>query len=608
MLNLPVQDTANTKLDLDIRYFRRYPKQADFLLSCKAGLFKARMVDYSLIGLGITIEDVETPIHKGDGVAVDIDDPDLYGLGKVAWTAKTTSGLRVGVLKTKPLKGRLSVYPLSDVLVSLQRTMKTGVLEVSQGAMRKSVFIRNGEIISAASNYEKDRLGDVLLKNRKINRKQYDRAAEMKRKSGSSYIAVLLHMNYLNLEGLMRARQLQMRRIIASLFLMRDAEFEFIEGLLPPEDEIIVNFPIADVIYREMKKSADIGLIQNYLLDSVVDFASKPLTLFQTLRITSTDKAVLAHVNGNRTIGDIGRLAVSHKGVNPLKVIYALLEARFLKITEPADVAPSSAVADEVAPCTEESVPFNEAINKLYAEYKDLDYYRLLGVQSGDSAEEIRKAYLRAERAYHPDMYQLIDIDVKRKLVEIFASLRDAYLTLSDPGKRREYDAAREKADAKEETAPEDRPDIPIVQENLLQNNSDWGGQTYGTPHKGNSDKALPLFREGKVSFWENDFAKAARLFARAITFDASVPEYHYMYGRTLGNLGKNKEAVQALNRANELKPLDPDTLAELGHLYLRMGFHLRAEGYFNRALARDPSHKRAREGIQARGKKKPRS
>jgi Flp pilus assembly protein TadD len=89
--------------------------------------------------------------------------------------------------------------------------------------------------------------------------------------------------------------------------------------------------------------------------------------------------------------------------------------------------------------------------------------------------------------------------------------------------------------------------------------------------------------------------------------FDGSVPEYLYMYGRTLGNLGKNEEAVRALNRANELKPLDPDTLAELGHLYLKLGFPLRAERYFNQVIRIDPSNERAREGIKKTAGRRPR-
>jgi curved DNA-binding protein CbpA len=591
-----------TQVDLDIRYFRRYPKQGQFLLSFKAGVYKANMVDYSLIGLGLIISDREAPVSRGDLVSLDLDEPDLYAMGKVAWTADTAVGLRVGVVKTEPFKGRLSRYPLSDILVSLHRTRKTGVLQVRHGTVDKKVFIRQGDIIFAASNYDKDRLGDVLLKNRKISKKQYDRAAEMKRKSGISYITILLHMGYLTPADMMSARQLQARRIISSLFLMKDSEFEFIEGMLPREDDMIVNLPIANVIYRETKKNADIGLLENYLLDKVVDFSPNPLNLFENLRISAADKSILSHVNGKRSIRTIVQFSGSSKGVNPVKTIYALLETRFLRITGPADSHPGARNGLE----KKKSDPFIDHIEQLYSEYGKSDYYKILGVQPNDPGEKIKKAFFNAELRYHPDMHPLIDEDLKNKLDEIFAYIKNAHAVLTDPKKRRQYDLGMQERKEGKDALRDIRPHLSPEQDEVRQDESTAEPLSHWKVLADNSNKAKLRFRDGQVAFWDKDFNKAARLFEMAAELDCSVPEYPFMYGRALGNLGKNKEAVQALNRANELKPLDPDTLAELGHLYLKLGFPLRANSYFNQVIKIDPSNKRAREGIRTMGGRLP--
>jgi curved DNA-binding protein CbpA len=587
-----------TNVDLDIRYYRRYPKQAQFLLSFKTRVYKARMVDYSLIGYGIVIHDLEAPVSKGDLISLDIDEPDLNAMGRVAWTAKTAFGLRVGICKTEPVKGRLTVYSLSDILVSLHRTMKTGALQIRHGTVDKKIFIRKGDVIFAASNYEKDRLGDVLLKNRRINKKQYDRAAEMERKSGVSYIAILLHMGYLNPADIMAARQLQARRIVSSLFLMKDSEFEFVEDMLPREDDMIVNLPIADVIYRETKKKADLGLLENYLLDRVVDFSSNPLNLFRNMRITAAEKSIFAHVNGKRSIRDIVRLSASDRGGNPLKTVYALLEARFLKTTDPGNSPREARSNMSKKGCD----PFVEHVEQLYLQYKKIDYYRLLGIQQKDPVEEIKKAFFNAELKYHPDMSLLGDADVEKKLVEIFTYMRNAYLTLSDPEKRQGYDLSREENAPQKDELPGIMPFMAAVRKDVEQNEPKAGSPVPGMVFTDNINKAKLSFRDGKVAFWDKNFIEAARLFEMAREFDGSVPAYHYMYGRTLGNLGKNKEAVQALSRAIELKPFDPDILAELGHLYLKLGFPQRARRYFNQVITRDPSNKRAREGIKMTG------
>jgi curved DNA-binding protein CbpA len=583
-----------TQVDLDIRYFRRYPKQAQFLLNFKTGVYKAKMVDYSLIGLGIILNDIAAPVSKGDPISLDIDDSDLNAMGKVAWTSKTTSGLRVGVVKTEPFKGRLNVYPLSDILISLNRARETGVLQIRRGDVDKKVFIREGDIIFASSNYDKDRLGDVLLKKHKINRKQYDRATEMKKKSGISYIPILLHMGYLKSADILGARQLQARRIISSLFLMKDSEFEFVEGILPRKEDMIVNLPIADVIYRETKKNADVGLLEKYLLDGVVDFSPNPLNIFKNLRIPPADKSIVANVDGKRSIRDIVWLS-SFKAVNPLKVIYALLETRFLKISDPS--ASHSEVSNNFG--KKESIPTIDHIEQLYSEYKNFDYYGILGVQPNGPVEEIKKAFFNAKLKYHPDMYPLIDKDIKKKLVEIVTYFNNAFLTLTDPERRREYDLDLEKGKGRKDVLPDARSDVVPIQNDVQQNNDKAGPPAVGTVLTDNSNKAKLLFKDGKVAFWDKNFSKAARLFEMAKEFDSSVPEYHYMYGRALSNLGKDKEAVHALNRANELKPLDPDILAELGHLYLKLGFPIRAYRYFHQVIKIDPSNQRAREGFK---------
>ncbi len=62
------------------------------------------------------------------------------------------------------------------------------------------------------------------------------------------------------------------------------------------------------------------------------------------------------------------------------------------------------------------------------------DYYALLEIEFGATEEEIRKAYRRLVKEYHPDHND--DPQAARKFIEI----TEAYETLTDPVRRREYD------------------------------------------------------------------------------------------------------------------------------------------------------------------------
>ena len=66
-------------------------------------------------------------------------------------------------------------------------------------------------------------------------------------------------------------------------------------------------------------------------------------------------------------------------------------------------------------------------------EYKD--YYKVLGVSKSASAEDIKKAFRKLARRYHPDVNP-----GDKKSEEKFKEINEAYEVLSDADKRRKYD------------------------------------------------------------------------------------------------------------------------------------------------------------------------
>jgi len=554
----------------DKRRFVRYKHESVLPVIIGGDLFKGYLIDLSLGGLSFYIN---LPlIEIGSVVYLKIEDLNLDIQGKVVWTKEEGSILKVGIERLL-LCGNLKHLPLSDILLGLQRSEKTGILEIRNGAIYKKIYIKNGDIIFATSNQEDDRLGELLLKSGRITLEQYYHSVDEVKRTGKRQGTIFAELGYLKPRELAWAVIQQVEEIILGLFQWVDGEFEFKEGPLPSDETITLKISVGNLIYRGIKRINNFTYFKNLGLSmaAIPDYSDDPMNLFQDIKLEEKEREVLFLIDGRRTIQEILSLSPLDN-FRTLKILYGLLSTKIIEYKEENKIKEcklGELIMKE--PEGEIDAAFVEKVEGIYNKLNSINYYDILGINENASPDEVRGAYYKKTKEFHPDRhFQLPTGTLKNKLISLFSFLTKAYETLSDQEMRLEYN--------------KNLSSVAITMEER------------------NSEIARAQFIEGKEALRKGSYTEATELFRQAIHNDNSVAVYHFCLGLVLEKEEKHQDAEKSIITALKLEPSNADYMAELGHIYLKISSDSKAKDIFEEAIKFDPSNERAIEGLQKIG------
>jgi len=551
----------------DKRSFPRHRAHLDFDLVISGKPFRARLIDFSLDGLGLLIKDA--PNLGSPIVHVTINDIGIDADGETRWTRTISGGVRAGFHLLGPIKGMLGLHRLSDILLGLKKTEKTGALEIEAGSAVNRIYLKRGDVILPASKQEHYTVCEILLESGKINPDQYNRSLEAAKKTGKRHSTVLVEMGYITAAELAEGVRTEAERIMLDLFNLGQGNFIFRDDSLPHSEVIALKFDIESLVYRGTKEIREVDQMRSGCppLASVLYFVVDPSRVAKGTLLGEDDKKVLSLIDGKRTVKDI--ISLSPLGeIETLRTICVLHNLQIIEGAEDSDMdASAGAKGTRKSPEAEIAPAFAERIERIYREVKSLDCYGVLEVSKNASVSEIKRAYHKMAKEFHPDRYLHIESDsIKEKLHAIFSYISEAYRELTGPT-----------------TVP--------------RNSSSPGEEVSRGEY--NKNLAITRFKEGMRFYSSGQYEQAATLFGQAVYLNDSDPEYHYCYGMSLFRNKKMKPAEEAFRKAAQLDPYNSKYVTELGYIYLELGFRARAKSAFEKALKYNSSDERAMEGMR---------
>jgi curved DNA-binding protein CbpA len=459
--------------------------------------------------------------------------------------------------------------------------------------------LNGGDIIFATSKYEDDRLGEMLLKTGRITLEQYETSVSLLRTTGKRQGTILVEQGYITPKDLFSAVLTQVKEIILSLFTWIDGEYRFVEGPLPSDEVITLKMSTGNLILDGIRRINDWTRLSKEIppWDSILQMTTDPKNLFQDIELTPQERDFLKSIDGKKTARDLFK-ATPLSPLATIQTIHFLLSVGIVEVrtqegrTEKQAKAEEEilkAVLQEKRVDVEESqddifqkvvqdhLASREKIRQAYETMSYRDHYQVLNLPREASRDEIKRAYFRLAKEYHPDRHLQEGMeDMQEYLESLFRRITEAYDTLLIEKTRKEYDLSLAVGAAHQKRGQ--------------------SAETTFSPDQ----QAAQLYERAREAFKQGDMGQVIYCMEWVLRFESEKAGYHALLGQAFMAMpSKLKEAEQAFQKAIQLDPANAAYYISLGLVYKKGGMKSRALAQFQEALKWSPKNKQALDEIQ---------
>lgn len=203
-------------------------------------------------------------------------------------------------------RGHLRETSLPEMLYSIERFRVEGVIEASKGPIVKSVFLRDGYVIHAASNDRSDSLGDFLVRRGDLDTESHERISRQRADGKKRVGELLIEHELMTPREVFEAIRAQIEDIVWSLFYWRDGEVTFSIGQFKDEDMIQIQLPVPRVIVEGIRRAPEAKPLVERVgkKDTVLAPSYQPEELIE-LGLDRDEYALLKAVDGKRTFYEL---------------------------------------------------------------------------------------------------------------------------------------------------------------------------------------------------------------------------------------------------------------------------------------------------------------
>lgn len=472
-------------------------------------------------------------------------------------------------------RGSLAETPLPQVLRRIFLEGLKGTLTLVRGDETRHLFFEKGELRTATSSREGQRIGAFLKRRGWITDEDLSWALETVARQGRARLGkILVEKGLVSRQVLDAEMRRLVEEIVFSTFEWEEGEYRFQSstGVLDPD--VALTLSTAAIIVEGIRRLPEGELFLRRLGEarSVPILSTDPMSRYQYLPLTPQEAYLLSRIDGALDLESLLKIGGGSRGATA-KTLYALFSCGIVEWKKDG-VAPRVAGGFEGLNVVVDAQPrdgtpgHSELVRNTYRRIDWLTHYELLGVPANATEEQIGKAYFERSRLFHPDLRHRDDLgQFEKELTAVFERLKLAHEVLSDPARRAEYDETLDAAPVP--VAVAETTTDPAIRKNLAQQS----------------------FSRARQLIEQKDFHPAVEMLREAIRFVPDNPEYRLCLGLVeLKNSMWISKGLENLKEAARLSPRGVPYIRAAARALHQHGRNEEAETFARRAVDLDPS------------------
>ncbi len=443
----------------------------------------------------------------------------------------------------------------------------SGAIHFQDGKRHKILVLDKGTPRFLRSNLAKEALGQRLLRSGRIGEKTYSDSLRRAKATGRRIGEILVEMGAVQKPELDRVLSEQAEDKMLELFSWAEGDSWRQAGVrsLNLASELLP-WGLKETILRGAMRMRP-EVVREQLARFSDCTVSSAITEFDGFEHNKAVADALAAIDGEKTVQELS------EGFGALLfALYLVGGVRFDERNPATEESKAASTAEAVGP-TSSTNPVATTHTNLDTELKAMlermreqNFFEILGLEPTATTSEIRKAFIRKAKIYHPDKVGAVGL--QEVAGEVFALISDAHQTLGNESERESYLQKLESG-------------------NLGVDDSEVVERILG---------AEVLFKKGLELVRARQYDEALERLQEAIDLDPEEGEFHSLYGWAFllvnrGDPNARAEGIQHLEKGISLAPKATTGYYYLGLARKACGEQAEAERMFRQVLELRPDH-----------------